>query len=276
MSQTLKNVVDSILNVLTKFGLTDDSRYSERWLEYKIYQVRAELIIAEYAQTGILNQDWVSDIGLLNFYKVNRADNNAVSCNCDISKTTIPQVIALKTKDGNSDLGIFSLSSACGKYQYYPRPMYRWQNTPPEHTNSLFKWYYRINTELYISDNPTTLRMIGVLLNPLEGKIMNSQSIPSGSLVAGTVYLVKYAQIVYNGVVYPPDSTFTASSVDTFTGTGTVYLNSQVQSYKDNDPFPASGDMIRRIELEILTKEFAIEAQAVNDVRNDSVDDATK
>ena len=98
MSQTLKNVVDSILNILTKFGLTDDSRYSSTWMEYKIYQVRAELIIAEYNATGILNQDWMSDIGLLTFYKVTRADNNSVSCDCDISKTTIPQTIALNKR----------------------------------------------------------------------------------------------------------------------------------------------------------------------------------
>lgn len=276
MSQTLKNVVDSILNILTKFGLTDDSRYSSTWLEYKIYQVRAEAIIAEYNQTGIINQDWMSDIGLLTFYKVNRADNNSIPCDCDISKTTIPQTIALKTRDGNSDLGIFSLSSACGKYQYYPRPMYRWQNTPPEHTNSLFNWYYRINTELYVSNNPTKLRMIGLLLNPLEGKIMNSAPVLSGSIVPGVVYLVKYGQIVYESVVYADGSTFTGNLSATYTGTGVAYLNSQVQSYKDTDPFPASGDMIRKIELEILTKEFGIEAQAVNDVRNDSVDDATK
>jgi hypothetical protein len=276
MSQTLKNVVDSILNILTKFGLTDDSRYSSTWMEYKIYQVRAELIIAEYNTTGILNQDWMSDIGLLTFYKVTRADNNSVSCDCDISKTTIPQTIALKTRDGNTDLGIFSLSSACGKYQYYPRPMYRWQNTPPEHTNSLFNWYYRINTELYVSNNPTTLRMIGLLLNPLEGKIMNSAPVANGSIVSGTVYLVKYNQIIYDGVVYAPDETFTGTLATTYGGSGIVYLNAQVQSYKDTDPFPAPGDMIRKIELEILTKEFAIEAQAVIDIRNDGVDDAAK
>ena len=276
MSQTLKNVVDSILNILTKFGLTDDSRYSSTWMEYKIYQVRAELIIAEYNATGILNQDWMSDIGLLTFYKVTRADNNSVSCDCDISKTTIPQTIALKTRDGNTDLGIFSLSSACGKYQYYPRPMYRWQNTPPEHTNSLFNWYYRINTELYVSNNPTTLRMIGLLLNPLDGKIMNSAPVANGSIVLGTVYLVKYNQIIYDGVVYAPDTTFTGTIATTYGGSGIVYLNAQVQSYKDTDPFPAPGDMIRKIELEILTKEFAIEAQAVIDIRNDGVDDAAK
>jgi hypothetical protein len=218
----------------------------------------------------------MSDIGLLTFYKVTRADNNSVSCDCDISKTTIPQTIALKTRDGNTDLGIFSLSSACGKYQYYPRPMYRWQNTPPEHTNSLFNWYYRINTELYVSNNPTTLRMIGLLLNPLEGKIMNSAPVANGSIVSGTVYLVKYNQIIYDGVVYAPDTTFTGTLATTYGGSGIVYLNAQVQSYKDTDPFPAPGDMIRKIELEILTKEFAIEAQAVIDIRNDGVDDAAK
>ena len=118
--------------------------------------------------------------------------------------------------------------------------------------------------------------MIGLLLNPLEGKIMNSAPVANGSIVSGTVYLVKYNQIIYDGVVYAPDTTFTGTLATTYGGSGIVYLNAQVQSYKDTDPFPAPGDMIRKIELEILTKEFAIEAQAVIDIRNDGVDDAAK
>lgn len=276
MSKTAKQINDSIFEIATKFSRTDETRFDEDWLYSKINDVGAQLKIAEYNQTGIINQDWLSDCGLVTFYKVNRADNNEVQCACDIAKTTIPQTIALKSRDGNLDLGLFSLTSACGKYQYYPRPMYRWQNTPPEHTNSLFKWYFRINTQLYVSDTPTTLRLIALLHDPTEGKLMSSAPIASGSIVSGTVYLVKYSQIVYDGVVYAPNTTFTGTAVTTFTGAGTVYLNSQVRAYRDTDPYPASADMIRAIELEILTKEFGLEAQAVNDVRNDSVDDAVK
>jgi polyisoprenoid-binding protein YceI len=120
------------------------------------------------------------------------------------------------------------------------------------------------------------VRAIAILLHPEDGYLNNSAPVASGSLVNGTVYLVKYSQIVYNSTVYAANSTFTATATTTFTGQGTVYLNSQVEAYDETDPYPASGEMIRAIELEILTKEFGIEAGQIADIRNDSIDDTQK
>lgn len=281
MSQTKKNVIDSILILLTRFGFTDDQRYDEDWLSYKIDQVRAELIIKEYPVTNIIDPSWLSNLGLLTFHKVNRADDNSITCDCDISKTTIPQLISLKNKDGNIDLGLYSLISPCGKTSYFFKRSSQWRYTPPEHTLSLFGYYDRMGTTLYVNKVVEKLKSTGILLNPEDGYLVNSAPVLSGSIVTGTVYLVKYGQIIYNNIVYGPNTTFIGVSVmgapvTTFVGSGVVYLNSQVASYRDIDPYPASGEMIRMIELEILSKEFGIESQMVADVRNDSKDDQSE
>jgi len=276
MAQTAKNIIDSIQIILTKFSRTDEDSVDDDWIYFKICQVAADLKVQQYLATKVIDYTWLSSPMTLNFYKVNRADDNSVTCNCDISKTTIPQTISLPSKDGNLDLGIFSLSSTCGTKTYSLMRMTQWNYIPKGSTWDLFKYYDRRNTDLYVNTLVDKLSFTGLLLDPADGYLINSAPIASGALVSGTVYLVKYGQVIYNNVVYAENTTFTANATATFTGNGTVYLNSQARAYRDTDPFPASGEMIRQIELEILTKEFKIEASQITDVINDSVDDTVK
>lgn len=275
---TKKNIIDSILGIATKFNITDESRLDEDWLSYKIDQVAAQLKIAQYAQTGIIDQAWLTDMGLVDTYKVNISDDINVSfCKCNVAKFEIPQVISFISKEGNTDLGVYYLISSCGKNQYFPKRLSMWGYTPSDHTNNLFKYYWRINTAVYINDDRLEkIRPVLCLLHPEDGKFINSAPVDSGDLVSGTSYIVKFGQIVYNATPYSDGSTFTANATTTFTGTGKVYLSTQARAYRETDPYPASGEMTRMIELEILTKEFGIEKNAITDVRNDSTDDATK
>jgi hypothetical protein len=274
---TKKNIIDSLLIILTRFGRTDDSRFDEDWISYKIDAVAAELKVKEYIATGIIDPTWLSNLGLLTFHKVNVADNPSITCDCDISKTTIPQLISLKNKDGSLDLGLYSLISPCGKTSFYYKRMSQWKYTPPEHTNSLFSYYDRQGTVLYTNKVVEQLKAVGMPLNPEDAYLINSAPVLSGAITTGVVYLVKQGQVIYNGTVYAPNATFTGVvSVTTFVGSGLVYLNSQVASFRDVDPYPASGEMIRAIELEILSKEFGIEMNMEADVRNDSKDDTSK
>ena len=276
MAQTAKQIVDSITTVLTKFNMTKDTRFDDDWIYYKVLQIAAELKIKQYVVTKTLDYTWLSSPITLSLYKVNRADDNSITCNCDISKTTIPQTISFPSQDGNLDLGIFSLNSMCGTKTYSLKRMTQWRYIPHESTFSLFPYYDRRNTDLYVNTIVDKLSFTGFLLDPTEGYLINSAPIASGSLVSGTAYLVKYGTVIYNNVVYNANATFTANATATFLGNGVIYLNTQAISYRDIDPFPASGEMIRQIELEILTKEFGIEAGEITDTRNDSIDDANK
>lgn len=278
MSTTKKHIVDSIRNQASKFKVSDELRLDPDWLGDKVDQIASQLKIAQYLQTGILDQTWLTDLGLVDTYKVNMADDiNVTFCNCTISKFTIPQTISFISKDGNLDLGVYQLISACGKYQFFPRRMSMWSYTPEDSPMSKFKYYSRINTACYLNDgNLRKIRPILCLLHPEDGKLINSANIVSGDLVSGTSYTVKFGGVVYLSIPYSDGDTFTANATATFTGTGKVYLTSQARAYAETDPYPASGEMIRMIELEILTKELGIEKQQIADQRNDSIDDSQK
>lgn len=275
MAQTAKNIIDSITALLTKLTPSDDSRIDPDFLYYKICQVAAELKIKQYIATKVIDYTWLSSPMTLNFYKVNRADDNSVVCNCDVSKTTIPQTISISAVDG-LDLGMFSLSSMCGTKTYTLKRMTQWSYIPKESVYSMFPYYDRRNTDIYVNTIVDKLSFVGLLLDPADGYLIDSAPIASGALANGTVYLVKFGTVVYDNVVYAANTTFTAGATATFTGNGVVYLNSQARAYRDTDPFPASGEMIRQIELEILTKEFKLEASQISDLKNDSVDAATQ
>lgn len=278
MQTTKKRIVDDIMNIMSKFSLNDDSRLDVDWLSYKIDQVRAELISKEYEATKFIDNNWLSDLGLVDFYKVNFADDlSATYCGCDISKSTLPQLITLYNPNGNIDMGVWTVISACGKTRYFYKPQSLWSYTPNEHVHAKFKYFSRINTSVYVNHVVEQLRVIALLAQPEEGILVNSAPIASGSIAVGTVYYVKYNQVIYNGTPYSAGSTFTGViGVTTYTGSGKVYLNSQIQNIRETDPYPVGADMARAIVFEIITKEFGLEKAVIPDTVNDSEDETQK
>lgn len=278
MDTSLKSTADEIMLILTKFRPTDETRVPYSFLYKKIHQAREGEIQAIFDKEGVIDPNWYQDLGLVPFHRVNFADKvSLTSCECDISKALLPQMITLERGNGNQDVGI-NIMSACGKTKYHYLPLANWRELPDpsESEMGMFPYYARLNNVTYVNRLADNLRIYGLLQNPEDGVKINSAPIVSGSLVTSTVYIVKFGDIVYDGVVKPKDTTFTAGAVAVFTGQGKVYKNSQVVAYADTDPYPVSGDMARRIVLDVLVKEFGLERQQVADVQNDSRDDATK
>lgn len=273
-----KAIIDDITILLTKFSKTDESRIDEDYLSFKIDEVRSDLIVQKFNATKEIDSAWLQDLGLVTFHTTNITDDSSViTCDCPVSKTTIPQVISLSYGNGNQDLGIYSVISACGKMIYYPFELSKWMYIPADHERAKFKYYSRINTALYVNKNVQKLRILAILQSPEEGFTKNSQPIASGNIVSGTIYIVKYGQVVYNGVTYQPNDTFTGTATTTFaTSIGLVYLYSEAVAFTDLSAYPVGGDMARQIVIEICTKEFNIERQAIIDLQNDSKDDAEK
>lgn len=277
MSVTQKNIIDDIKNLLSKFNVTDEDRLNNLWLPFKIDETRAQMISQRFRDEDIIDPAWLSDLSTVSFYKVNISDDPNVSgCGCPVSKAYIPQLINLPTKSVNQDLGIYSIMSLCGKTNYSYRSITQWRMIPSEHTYSLFRFYARINTALYVNADVEQLRIIALLASPEDGYFIKSDPIASGSIVSGTDYIVKFGSIVYNSVVYNDGDTFTGTSATAYSGAGIVYLASQKAEYRDTYPYPISADMARQITIEICTKEFGIERSQISDVRNDSRDDVQK
>jgi len=273
-----KSILDDAMILLTRFSKTDETKADEDYLYYKIDQVRADLIIAKFAQTNEIDPSWVQDMGLINFTQTNITDDpNLLVCNCPVSKAEIPQLISLNTGSGEVELGVYSLMSACGRFIYNQYPISRWAYMPSGHTRNLFKYYSRINTTIYVNKKVDQLRGLFILYNPEDAVIKSTSPIQSGSLVNGTTYIVKFGQVYYNGATYQPNTTFTATSVNTFsTSIGSVYPYTSVRAFNELDNYPVSAEMARMIVIELLSKEFNIEKQSILDIKNDSVDDEKK
>lgn len=270
-----KSIVDFIQLIAQRFTPKDDTRLSDRWISRGVDNVRAEKIIRNYAVNETVDFAWLNVPFYIDFYKVTVADDpNVTFCNCDMMKSEIPPIISLTNSNANNqDVGIYSLFSACGKYAYYPRALHMLQNIPKENTLSKFKYYARYNTTIYATGNAVRLRLSPILLYPEDGYVINSAPVLSGSIVSGTVYIVKFGSIFYNSVTYYANDTFTGASATTFTGTGKVYLQNQVSAYEETTTYPVGGEMEREIILEILTKEFGIEESMISELKNDNKDD---
>lgn len=277
MDTTQKSIAEQIVLVLTKLRPTDESRLSYSHLYKLINQGREDAINAEHKITNVIDPGWLQDLGMVEFHRVNFADDISItSCECDVSKAFLPQMITLEAGNGNQDLGV-NILSANGKTAYYPMALALWRNIPTEHEASMFKYFSRMNTSVYVNHLATKLRVYGLLQNPEDAAIISSEPIASGSIANGTTYIVKFGQIIYNGSTYRENVTFVGTTgVTTFAGTGKAYLNSQVTDFTEFSPYPVAGDMARKIVLDILMKEFGIERQAIPDLQNDSRDDATK
>jgi len=278
MNTTQKSISDDIFGLLTKFQRTDENRVSDMWMFKKINDVRAQLIVQKYSTSDMIDQEWLSELGLVDFHSVNAADDASIGyCGCNtISKAYLPQFITLPTKSVNQDLGVQMVLSTCGKNKFYNRNMAQWKDIPAEHTYSLFNFYYRVNTAMYVNKTVSKLRIIGILANPEEGFYIKSAPISSGSIASGTVYIVRGGGIIYDSAVVADGATFTGTSATTYAGSGKVYLYSQLTSYIETYPYPVSAEMARQITIEILTKEFNIEKAQIPDNKNDSKDDSQK
>jgi hypothetical protein len=275
---TQKNILDDINAILTRFKRTDEYRVPDLYLYQKINEVRGQLICQQYKDTNILDQNWHSNLGLVSFHSINAADDASIGyCGCNpLSKAYIPSLLTLPTKDVNQDLGIISLTSVCGKTKYNNRPVGQVDLIPEEHPYAMFGWYWRVNTAIYVNRAVEQLKFICILANPEEGFYIQSQSVLTGSIVLGTSYIVRGGQLVYDSVVYNDGDIFVGTATTTYIGAGKAYLLNQLMAYIETYPYPVNIDMARQIVLEICTKEFGIEKTEIQDIRNDSADDAQK
>lgn len=275
---TKKQIIDDILILADRFSRSDESRIDEDWVGFKVEQARVSEILKEYNVTNVIDQNWLVDFGIYTLTKVNIADDpNVDFCSCDIMKAIIPETINLTSLgDGNLDLGLKVLS-ACGKTSYTAYPLEMWKMIPPEHVRAMFHYYQRFGTTIYVNKLVNNLRFFGIPATTEGLMIKKTLPVISGGIKSGYSYTVKGTTglVVYDGVNYLPNATFTGTATTTFTASGNsqvFYTNYEVEM-TENDPYPVSAHLARQIVISILTTEFQIEKQQVTDVLNDSADD---
>lgn len=260
----------SILNLLTKFGYTQDSRYSIPWINNKRDQIRANLIQAEFRKFGFVNPVWQQDVNLVQFTPVTESDIDYGICgSCPVSKAYLPPHIHLFNPDAqNEDNGI-KLISPCGTNQFYQYSLDLLKQLPDGHPRKKFNYYWEIGEQYFVNKKLDQLRALIVCQRPSDVNTINNTIVQSGNLIINTSYRVIKYQITHNGLGYNPGQTFVAVNT-TYTGQGAVILTNSVLAFDEaTSNYPCTADMARIIELEMLTKEFNIEKEQVSQFKND-------
>lgn len=267
---TLQQITYDILMLANRSVRGIESRLEPRQIEYKIHNYRAKTIKERYTQTRQLDMTWVQSLGRVKATEVTVDDDpNIADCDCKVGKIKIPDVMSL-----NNDLGIYRVVSGCRKLKYHyisPDRFFHLQNGT---LRKEFPYHWRINNDLYFAPYRDEVIVELILEDPTQATITDTTR--QNTIVSGTSYTIDAGSVVYDGVSYSKGSTFVGTATTTYTGNGTVVLtNTQRDFDKDIDKYPVSAANIDAITMQILTKDLAIEARSLGEIKNQQLDDNT-
>lgn len=273
MATRIQNIYD-IKTILEGSGITDESRLDEDYVGYKLDQKRAKEIRDTYMRNRVIEPIWIQDMGICKTTNVNKAQDQSVSiCKCSFSKVILPPVVSLHDEiSGRSDLGYYRMASSCGSFEFHQSTMAKLALLNSDSMYSLFKYFLRVGNGIYLTPIVQNIRPFLILENPLDGYVFDNTDKLSGDLVSGESYTIHSGSIIYNSVRYQEGQSFTANSTSTFTGLGKVYLTTQKRRMTNDDEYPMSSTMAEIVIKKICTEDYAIEAQHITDLKNDSQD----
>lgn len=274
---TRQQEIYDIKRLLSKGGITDDSRLNDNHLGFLVDQKRAKEIRDTFKRNAVIEPVWLQDIGIFNLTPVNKAEDKSVSvCDCKFSKAMLPPVVSIMDSISNTpDIGTYSIRSATGESEYHYMNVTKMGLLNPSSIQSKMRNYTKIGNAIYLTPEVLKARAILILDSPLDGFILDNMYIVSGTLAIGTSYTVASGNITHNGIKYQLGQTFVAVNAD-FTGPGQIQYLNQKRKMTNNDPYPMSHTMGEVVKKKILIDDFGFEAQMVNDIINDSKDDAQK
>lgn len=259
-----------IKTILEHSRITDESRLNNEFILDLIMQYRAFLIEQKFNKSMITDPIWWSNIGILETERVLSSDipELITTGSFTMAKVKLPVMVQLRY-----DYQLMNLFTVSQQEKLYPLEFAKFMSYVMVNDDRIKNYYHimPINEYAYIYPYIDRIQGRGILQNCLEGKIINTMIIPSGSIVSGIIYVVRTAQINYNGTIYSPGDTFTGIvNVSTFTGNGKVYWNNSQRSTTLDDIMPLSAGMYSDLRMMILTKEYGIEATKIPDMVDDS------
>ena len=259
-----------IKRILERSKITDETRHDDEFILDKILQYRAMIIQMRYNR--IFNDDpsWWSNLGIINTETVLSSDapDLVTTVSLTLSKIALPPAIQLK-----GEWQYMNLYTVSQQEKIYPISFSKFMSYLRVNDPRIQNYYHimPIGEHAYIYPKIDWIQGRGIIQNPLQGKVISTMMIPSGSIDVGDEYIVRVAQVLYNGVVYSPDDTFTGvAGVTTYTGNGLVYHRHSQRAVKYTDNMPIPDDMYPEIIMNILTKEYQVEATKIPDMMNDS------
>lgn len=269
---SLRQFRSDIMLIYERLKLSKDKRLQERHVDFLIAKYRSVVIRDDYKANRQIDPAVLQDAGLVNFTRVLSSDDPAISFgNLELGKLTIPELVSLP-----DDRGIYIVSSLSKQCMHYPIEMNMFFDIPSGSWAAKSPYYFRVNTALYIYPARDEGNIVYILDNPMDGVVLLTENILSGSIQAGVSYTVQSGQVVYNGVGYNIGVAFVGvAGVTTFTGTGKVKRTIQKRAITEDDNYPMSFTMAERVLLKMFYQEFKIEETKFIDAKNDAADELT-
>lgn len=186
---TLRELSFDIQRLLQNSKLVDDSRISERHINYKIHQYRARGIRETYEKNGEIDPAWLqilssASAGVIHPYvvptKINAADDASLTgSDCYMGKYTLPAIVSLPGQRGSMhDNGIHRVSAAGRKLKYYATTMERYFGMVKGSFRANHAYYFRVQNDLYMSPYRDKMSIAVILDNPLDNNITDTDTYP--------------------------------------------------------------------------------------------------
>lgn len=181
MATTLNHLIYDILNTIRagKGGTSDDENLSQRWIEFQIHTVRAQLIRQDLEKNRSVSNNIRQSLGCVGVSVVDASLCCSLETDCTVFRTDIkiPKTIELYQRDLITRVGPASINEK--PFQLIPYERAAWAgNTPFEKLNNVPKAFL-FDDYIYImvkdsSKVISTINIQGVFSDPTEVKAFNT------------------------------------------------------------------------------------------------------
>lgn len=255
---TLKEITFDILRLLQKSKLVDDSRLSDRQIQYKINQYRASGIRETFMQTGEIEPIWIQSLGAeavtettygvgIPIEPPKEEQGTTPTLPGEITATTTTTTsatsyVTFSKVNSADDANLQGCDCIIGKYV-----MPEIVSLPGKRGSFHDRGIFRVSqASRQIPYFPTSINRFYSLVN--------------GSYRAKHNY---YWKIQNNLYAHPYKQKMSLLL---------ILDNPLDAGITEDDPYPISNTMLEYIVMKILTQDFNIEAKVAADLRNDAAD----
>ena len=256
-------------------ALKDDTRIKDSYLIHKIINYNCLMTEQMIAQGISIPEQCYSRLPRRIVHEVTSADHpDIVHSSIKLGKVDLPKLINVQDIDK-----VLRVNSTSRQMQIYRTtfPFLMHMIRANDSRLQLFHYYVPYGLGLYIYRFLPELDIMALLEDPTEAFDVSSEMMGISELVNGTEYVVMTGAVneTVGAVIttYKRFDNFTYDTTKVYTGDAKIIKEDSVHQISLQDDFPITRSMAQQIVIQILTRDYQIEKQAIPDIYNDAMDD---
>ena len=256
-------------------ALKDDTRVKDSYLIHKIINYDC-LLKEQMVLQGIpIPEQCFSRLPKREVHEVTTGDHPDITVSSiKLGKVDYPKLI--NVPDLDKALRVTSSSRQAQLYRTtFPYLMHLIRSN--DSRLQLFHYYVPYGTGLYIYRFLPELDIMALLEDPTDAYQVYSELFSVDQLQVGIEYVVLTGAVTEMigtvPTVYKKFDSFICQADYTYSGDGKVQKESAIHQITLQDDYPITRAMAQQIVIQILTRDYQIEKQAIPDIYNDAMDD---